>query len=176
MPADGPIYSLQQNLVSLSGDAWIEDSDGNRAFEVDGKAFHLRRTVLLNDPQGNELFHISKALMHVRRTYEIKRGDAIVATIQGALVNFLGDSFSVEFADGDELKVKGDIIDREFRISRGDDEVIHVSRHLISLHDTYGAQIAKTFDPALAMAIVVTLEEMESEERNEKAAAFRNDL
>jgi len=171
MAVDGPVFKLHQKLVSLSGDAWVEDAAGNRAFEVDGKAFHVRRTVLIKDPAGNEVFHIGKSLMHVHRTYEIKRADQIVATIQGAMINLLGNHYTVKLKDGGEFKVKGDIIDKEFRVFRGDEEVIHVSHKLLSIHDTYGAQIARDVDPALAIAIVVTLDQMETEERNEKAAA-----
>jgi alanyl-tRNA synthetase len=48
---------------------------------------------------------------------------------------------------------------------------IHASHKLISIHDTYGVQVDRAFDAATAMAIVVTLDQMETEERNEKAAA-----
>jgi uncharacterized protein YxjI len=171
MSLDGPTFRLHQKLVSLSGDAWIEDAAGNRVFEVDGKAFHVRRTVLIKDPEGRELFHIGKSLMHLHRTYEIQRGGKVMATVQGALVNVFGNHYTVKLDGGDELKVKGDIVDKEFKVHRGDSEVIHASHKLISIHDTYGVQVDRAFDPALAMAIVVTLDQMETEERNEKAAA-----
>jgi uncharacterized protein YxjI len=77
----------------------------------------------------------------------------------------------VKLKQGAENKVKGDIIDKEFRVYRGDQEIIHVSHELISIHDTYGARLSRDIEPAFAIALVVTLDQMETEERNEKAAA-----
>ncbi len=88
-------FVLKQKLVSMGGDAWIEDVQGNRVFEVDGKALALRRTLKLNDTAGNEIYHIGKSLMHLRKTFEIKKGEQIVATIQQGLVSFLGDKFKI---------------------------------------------------------------------------------
>lgn len=87
MPPAGHTYVLNQKLLSLSGDLWIDDEQGNNAFQVDGKAFSLRRTLILLDPSGNPLYAIGKSLAHLHRTFEIKRSDAVVATIQEALVN-----------------------------------------------------------------------------------------
>jgi uncharacterized protein YxjI len=165
LPPAGHTYVLNQKLLSLSGDLWIEDEQGNNAFQVDGKAFSLRRTLVLEDLQGNPLYAIGKSLAHIHRTFEIKRGDAVVATIQEALVNFLGDHFTITAANGDQLSVKGNFIDREFRISNGGTDVIVVSRKWLAIRDSYGIQIAPDFETPLALAIVVALEQMELEER-----------
>jgi hypothetical protein len=61
MPPAGHTYVLNQKLLSLSGDLWIEDEQGNNAFQVDGKAFSLRRTLILLDPSGNPLYAIGKS-------------------------------------------------------------------------------------------------------------------
>ena len=165
MENPGATFVLKQKLVSIGGDAWIEDTQGNRAYEVDGKALALRRTVKLMDTAGNEIYHIGKSLMHLRRTFEIKKDDKIVATIQQGLVSFLGDKFKIEFENGDELQVKGDIIDHDFTIRRGDVVVIEASQKFFSLHNVFGVQVATGFENELAMAIVIALQQMESEER-----------
>jgi uncharacterized protein YxjI len=89
----------------------------------------------------------------------------VVATIQEALVNFLGDHFTITSATGDQLSVKGNFIDREFRVSRGGADVIVASRKWLAIRDSYGIQIAPDFETALGLAIVVALEQMELEER-----------
>lgn len=48
-----------------------------------------------------------------------RRGDEVVATIQKALVNFLGDHFTFDLAGGDQLSVTGDWIGREFHVTPG---------------------------------------------------------
>ena len=161
-------YVLDQALFSIGGDAWIEDEAGNRAFEVDGKAFAIRRTLEILDPSGASLYTINQSLAHVHRTFEIKQGGAVVATIQEALLTFLGDRFTIELATGDQLSIQGDWINREFHVTRDGTDVIFVSRSLISLHDRYGIQIADGFDIALGLAIVVALEQMELQGRTRR--------
>lgn len=165
MALGGQTYVLNQKLFSLGGDAWIEDDAGNHAFEVDGKAFSLRRTLEIRDPAGASLFTINQALAHIHRTFEIKHGDDVVATVQEALLNLLGDRFTIDLATGDQLAVQGDWIDREFHVTHAGSDVIFASRSLLSLRDTYGVQIAEGFDVPLAIAIVVALEQMELEGR-----------
>ncbi len=73
LPPTVHTYVLNQKLLSLSGDLWIEDEQGNNAFQVDGKAFSLRRTLVLEDLSGAPLYAIGKSLAHLHRTFEIKR-------------------------------------------------------------------------------------------------------
>jgi uncharacterized protein YxjI len=159
-------YVVNQALVSLGGDLWIEDEAGNRAFEVDGKVLSLRRSLVLLDPAGTALYQIGQSLAHVHRTFEIKRDEEIVATIQEALFRLLGDHFTITLADGRVLTVTGDFIDREFHVTHDGSEVIFVSRKLLSVHNAYGVQVAPDFELPLALAIVVALEQMENEERH----------
>lgn len=93
----------------------------------------------------------------------IKRGDELVASIEEALFNLLGDHFTIRLVAGEELAVKGDWIAREFHVTRARSDVIVASRRLISLRDSYGVQAAPGFDVPLALAIVVALEQMELE-------------
>lgn len=165
MGQPGRTFALNQSLFSLGGDLWIEDDAGNRAFEVDGKAFSLRRTLELRDPAGASLYTINRSLAHVRRTFEIKRDGTVVATIEEALLHLLGDRFTIESADGEDLAVAGDWINREFRVTQGGSDVIVASRSLLSLHGGYGVEVAPGFDIPFALAIVVALEQMELEEQ-----------
>jgi uncharacterized protein YxjI len=113
---------------------------------------------------GNPLYQINQSLAHLHTTFEIKRGDEVVATVQKALLNILGDHFTIELAGGEQLTVTGDWIAREFHVDRGGIDVILASRNLLSLHGAYGVQVAPGFDTPLAMAIVIALEQMELQE------------
>lgn len=157
-------YALHQALFSFSGDAWIEDDRGNRVFEVDGKAFTIGRTLDLLDPGGRLLYHLHQKVISLRPTFEISRDGAIVATLQKALLAFLGDRFTITMADGSGLEGKGNFLDHEFTISRGSEIVATASRAWFSMHDTYGVQVADDFDDPLALAIVIAIEQLESEE------------
>ena len=159
-------FILNQKLMSLSGELWIDDAAGNHAFKVDGKAFALRRTLVLQDPTGNPLYQVNQSLAHLHHTFEIKQGEAVVATIRKALLNVLGDHFTVDLAGGDQLAVTGDWISREFHLTRSGSDVVFVSRRLLAIRDCYGVQIAPGFDVPLALAIVIALEQMELQDHH----------
>ena len=162
------VFILQEKLLSIGGDLWIEDSAGNHAFEVDGQAFTIRRTLRLLDLQGRELYEINASLMHVHRTFEIKRGEDVVATIQKAFMTFFGDRFTVTFADGSELAIGGDIWDHEFSVTRNGEEVLAASRRWFSLHGAHAIRVAPDFDVALALSLAIALEQMEIEEHQNR--------
>ncbi len=167
--ANGQTFVLNQKLISMTGDLWIDDSNGNHAFEVDGKLLALRRSLLLKDTSGQELYEINKSLAHVHPTFEVKQGDTVVATIQKALMSMFGEHFTITAADGGQMKVTGNWMNREFRIQKDGTDVIIASRQFFSIHDAYGIQVAPAFDAPLALAIVVALEQIEKEEGHESS-------
>jgi len=152
--------------MSIGGDLWIDDAGGNHAFEVDGKALAIRRTLVLQDPAGNPLYEINQSLAHLHHTFEVKKGDEVVATVQKALVNILGDHFTIDLASGGKLAVTGDWISREFHVTQDGSDVIFASRRLLAIRDCYGVQIAPPFEIPLALAIVVALEQMELQDHH----------
>jgi uncharacterized protein YxjI len=154
------LFALHQSLFSFGGDAWIEDEHDNRVYEVDGKAFALGRTLDLLDAAGAVLLTIHAPILSLQPTFEISRGGEPIATIRKAMFTF-ASKFSIELADGGELEAAGDFLDREFRISRNGGEVVGASRAWFSLHDTFGVQVADGFDPPLALALVIAIEQME---------------
>jgi uncharacterized protein YxjI len=165
--AAGQTFVLNQKLISMTGDLWIDDSNGNHAFEVDGKFLAVRRSLLLKDTSGRELYEINKSLAHVHTTFEVKQGGKVVATIQKALMSFMGEHFTITAADGGQLKVTGNWAGREFHVQKDGTDVIVASRQFFSLHDAYGIQVAPGFDAPLALAIVVALEQVEKAEGHE---------
>ncbi len=171
-PGQERTFILQEKLLSIGGDLWIEDAAGNHAFEVDGQAFAIRRTLYLLDLDRRPIYEINASLMHIHRTFEIKRGEQIVATVQQALMALFGDRFKVVFADGSELAIRGDIWDHEFSASRQGEEVFAASRRWFSLHGAYAIRVAPDFDVPLALAIAIALEQMELEERRKRQSGF----
>ena len=167
--ATGQTFVLNQKLISMTGDLWIDDSNGNHALEVDGKFMAVRRSLLLKDTSGRELYEINKSLAHVHTTFEVKQDGKVVATIQKALMSFTGEHFTITAADGGQMKVTGNWAGREFHVQKDGTDVIVASRQFFSLHDAYGIQVAPSFDAPLALAIVVALEQVEKAEGHEES-------
>jgi uncharacterized protein YxjI len=148
---------MRQRLLSIGDDYWIEDEQGRRAFRVNGKALRVRQTFVLEDAQGDEVAKIQERKLSVRDKMAIERGGTSVATVKKALVGFR-DRFSIDVADGGEMKAKGNIVDHEYEIERDGQTVATVSKRWFRVRDTYGVEIAPGEDDALVLAIAVCVD------------------
>ena len=129
-------------------------------FKVDGKVLRLRDTLLLKDPSGAELYKVQKKLLHVRNTMQIERDGDTVATVKKALITPFRERFSIAVEDGEDMEAKGNIVDHEYRIERGDEKVAEVSKRWFRVRDTYGIEVAPGQDDALMIALTVCIDQM----------------
>jgi uncharacterized protein YxjI len=157
-------FRMRQKLVSIGDDYWIEDDEGQRVYKINGKAMRIRDTLILEDPDGHELFKIQEKKLHIRDTMEIEddSGDT-VATVKKALITPLRERFDVKVEGGEDLEVKGNIVDHEYKIERGGDKVAEVSKKWFRIADTYGVEVAQDQDPALILAVAAVVDTMTHE-------------
>jgi uncharacterized protein YxjI len=157
---------MRQKLVSIGDDYWIEDEQGQRVYKINGKAMRIRDTLILEDPQGHELYKIQEKKLHIRDTMEIEdAGGHTVATVKKALITPLRERFDVKVENGEDLEVKGNIVDHEYKIKRGDDKVAEVSKKWFRVADTYGVEVTQGQDPALILAVAAVVDNMTHQAR-----------
>ena len=156
----GTKYQMREKMFAIGDDYWIENDTGQRAFKVDGKAIRIRDTLVLESPNGDEIFTIQEKKLSVRDKMEIERDGKTVATVRKALVSPLRDRFSIDVEDGDDMDAKGNIVDHEYKIERGGDQVAEASKRWFRVRDTYGIEIADGQDEALILAITVCIDQM----------------
>jgi uncharacterized protein YxjI len=109
---------------------------------------------------GEELFTIQEKKLSVRDKMDIERGGQTVASVRKALVSPLRDRFSIEVAGGEDMEAKGNIVDHEYKIERGGDQVAEISKRWFRIRDTYGIEIAPGQDDALLLALTVCIDQM----------------
>jgi uncharacterized protein YxjI len=156
----GTRYQMREKLFAIGDDFWIETGAGERAFKVNGKALRIRDTLVLENPGGEELFSIQEKKLHVRDTMKIERGGKTVATVKKALVSPLRDRFSIAVDGGEDMEAKGNIVDHEYKIELGGDQVAEVSKRWFRVRDTYGIEIAPAQDDPLLLAVIVCVDQM----------------
>lgn len=156
---EGTHYQMREKMFAIGDDFWIE-RDGEKAFKVDGKALRIRSTFLLEGPFGEELYTMQEKKLSVRDKMEIEHGGKTVATIKKALISPLRDRYSIEIEGGEDMEVKGNIVDHEFKFERGGDKVAEVSKRWFRVRDTYGVEVAPGQDDALILACTVCIDEM----------------
>jgi uncharacterized protein YxjI len=153
-------YRMRQHLLSIGEDFTIEDEQGKPAFKVDGKVLRIRETFEITRMDGTEVATIREKKLAIRDSMNILRGGETVATVKKALIAPFGDRFRVEVKGGEDLEVKGEILDHDYEIRRGGQTVGRISRKWFTLRDTYGIDIAPGEDEGIVLAIAVALDEM----------------
>ena len=157
-----PKYVMREKMFAIGDDSWIENDSGDKVFRVDGKAMRMRRTLKLEDLDGNELCKVQERKLRVRDTMEIEAPDGSrMGLIQKAMITPLRERFEVEVPDQPELKVRGNILDHEYKIKRDGDQIAEVSKKWLRMRDTYGIEIAPGEDDVLILAVAVALDAME---------------
>jgi uncharacterized protein YxjI len=156
----GTKYRMREKVFAIGDDYWIENEEGERAFKVDGKAMHIRKTLVLEDSSGAELFKVQEKKLHIRATMDIEGGGETVARVKKALITPLRERFAVEVEGGEDMEAKGNIVDHEHKIERDGDKVAEVSKRWFRIRDTYGIEIAPGQDDALILAVTVCIDQM----------------
>lgn len=152
-------YQMREKLLDIGDDYWIENSEGHRAFKVDGKAVRLRQTFILEDASGAEVAKIQERKLTVRDTMKIERAGGGDATVRKALVGFR-DRFKIDVDGGPDLTAHGNILDHEYEIDSDGDTVATVSKKWFRVRETYGIEIQPGQDVALILAITVCVDAM----------------
>ena len=155
---DEPEVRLQmrEKLFSIGDDYWIVDESGNKRYRVDGKALRVRDTWVLEDTDGNEVAQIREKKLSIRDAITIQVGGT-EAKVKKALVG-LRDRFHVEVDGGEDLKVKGNIVDHEYEIERDGHTIATVSKKWFRVRDTYGVGVQQAIDVPLVLAVTVAVD------------------
>ena len=77
----GERFVMRERLLAIGDDFWIENDRGERAYKVNGKAFRLRQTFVLEDTSGDEVARIQERKLNIRDKVAIERDGDTVATI-----------------------------------------------------------------------------------------------
>jgi len=158
---DAVRYQMQQKMVAIGDDFWIENEQGQRAYKVDGKALRVRQMLVLEDANGNEQCRIQERMLRIRDTMAIEGPDGSnIATVKKAMITPLRDRWSVDVTSGQELEVQGNILDHEYTIEAGGAKVAEISKKWFRLRDSYGVEIAPGQNDALILMITVAVDEM----------------
>jgi uncharacterized protein YxjI len=158
---DGPPairYQMREKLLSIGDDYWIEDTNGQKVFKVNGKAIRFRQTFILEDAKGAELAKIQERKLSVRDKMKIERGST-EATVHKAMLG-IRDRYTIDPDSGPDLKAKGNFVDHEYEIERDGDTIASISKKWFRIRDTYGVEIAANEDQAFILAITVCIDEM----------------
>ncbi|HYI25823.1 MAG TPA: LURP-one-related family protein [Thermomicrobiales bacterium] len=148
-------------MVAIGNDFFIQDDQGNRAYQVDGKALRARDTLVFRDMEGKELCRIQQRVMRLKDTMEINGPDGgSIAHVRKALITPLRDRYTVRIGTGPDLDVTGNILDHEFSIGDGRKSIAEVSKRWFRVRDSYGVEVDPGQDVVVILAATVCIDQM----------------
>jgi uncharacterized protein YxjI len=156
---EGERFLMREKLLAIGDDFWIENDRGERAYKVNGKAFRVRQTFVLEDATGNELAQIQERKLSIRDKVAIERGGDTVATVHKAMVG-IRDRFAIHLERGDDMKAHGNVLDHEYEIERDGDTVATISKKWFRVRESYGVDVAAGEDASLILAITVAIDSL----------------
>lgn len=157
-------FQMREKVFAIGDDYWVEDSNGEKVYKVDGKAIRFRDTFVLEDASGAELAVIKEKKLAVRDTMTIEIGGR-EAKVKKRLIG-IRDRFNVDFDEGDDYSAKGNFVDHEYEIERDGEKVAEISKKWFRVRDTYGVEIDGGQDVALILAVTVCIDAMSHEVGN----------
>jgi uncharacterized protein YxjI len=161
----GTRFKMRQRLFTIGDRFFIENEQGEQAFRVENKVLRLRKTLTFQDMQGNDIYKIQEKLARIRDTMDIEQEGNVVAKVHNALITPLRDRWKISVPGAEDLMARGNILNHEYKILRGDQEVGVVSKRWFRVRDTYGVDVRDGEDSLLVLAITVAIDIMAHEGR-----------
>jgi uncharacterized protein YxjI len=152
------MYVIRERFFSIGDDFDVLDEHGTKLFHVDGKVFSVRNRVVIEDPSGVEVASVHRQLVALRPTYEIRIGGEKAAEVRKKLFTPFRDKFTIDVPGPDDLEMQGDLLDHEYVIQLGGEDVAAVSKRWLTVRDTYAVQIAAGVEPLLILCSVLALD------------------
>lgn len=152
------MYVIRERLLAIGNDLDITDDDGRTVFHVDGKVLSMRDRLEVQDASGREVASVHRRLVSLRPTYEITIDGEKAAQVRKALFTPFREKFTIDIPGPDDLQMTGNLLDHEFTVERGGQQVASVSKSWLSLRDTYGVQVVDGENHLLILASVLALD------------------
>ncbi|MER5711653.1 LURP-one-related family protein [Streptomyces sp. NPDC002122] len=154
-------YRMQQKMISIGDDYWIDNDAGDHLYKVNGKVLRARRTYKIEDRDGHNVATVRSRPLRIKDSMEIEDGDGHrIALVKKALVSPLRDRWVIKPAEGEELTVEGNIVDHEYAIERDGYKIAEVSKRWFRIRDTYGLEVSAEADHATILAAAVAIDSM----------------
>ncbi|GAA1651472.1 LURP-one-related/scramblase family protein [Actinoplanes couchii] len=152
------MYVIRERFFAIGDDFDVLDEHGTKIYHVDGKVLSVRDKVIIENPDGDELATVHRHLVSLRPTYEIRIGGEKAAEVRKNLFTPFRDKFTIDVPGPDDLEMKGDLLDHEYVIEQGGEEVASVSKRWLTIRDTYAVQVAPGVEPLLIIGSVIALD------------------
>lgn len=157
---------MKQKFLSFVDKFSIYDESGNEAYWVEGELFSIGKKLDLFDKDDNHKAYIHQKVLSFLPRYFIQMNGEDVAEVVKHFTLF-NQKFSVT---GFDWQIDGDFLAHEYSIYRGDYTIATISKEWFTLGDAYAIDITDGVEPANVISVVLIIDAIISQARNNKAS------
>ncbi|GGU48087.1 LURP-one-related/scramblase family protein [Streptomyces violascens] len=161
-------YLVRDRMLAFHEEAWVENEHREKLFKVNRKLLRLRTTFDLVDTRGNQVARITKKVLTLHHTILIKQDGQAVGLISKRAFRLFGDRFKVRLRDGRQLRIAGNLWDREFDIRHGGNTLAHISRRWFTIRDAYAVDVMNERDATLLIIVAVCVDHILEDRKGER--------
>lgn len=124
-------------------------------FYVDGHIGTRPKAEVL-DPEKEVLFSVRGKVLGIPKRLDLTNAAGEqVAHLHSPAFNFVKDKINITMASGEELQLKGNIIEKDYRVHDASGAMrMQITQKWITMRDSYTVDVDSTVEPALAFALV----------------------
>ena len=145
---------IKQHIFTWGDKFSIYDEAGVEKYYVEGEIFSLGKKLHIYDTNHRELAMVQQRLLTFLPKFSVMVDGEEVAEIVKELTLFK-PSYKVK---GPGWSVDGDIWDHDYKIRKGLNAIVDVSKAWLSWGDTYKIDIDEGINPVMALAVVLAID------------------
>lgn len=158
----GKLY-MKEKKISLVGKYKVFDEQDRVKFTVEGSFIKIPKRFKVENSQGKEVAEVAKKLISLRPKYTIYINGKEVVTLKKRLAA-IGSKYKI---NSEDIEVKGDWWNYNFKVLRKGKQIAKVSKKLLSWGDSFVMEVNDDRDETLIVALVVAIDRMMDDEDDE---------
>lgn len=158
-------YLIREKVFSFSDRFTIKDENNNPQYEVVGKILSIGNKLDIYNMQGNKVLYIEQKVLRFLPEYILYKDGNIVGRINKELTLFK-PRFKIESQFG-KFSIDGDVFKHNFNILNNGRPIAWINKRWVSLSDTYSVDISDEEDQAFILAMVIVLDQILYDNKNE---------
>jgi uncharacterized protein YxjI len=153
-------FHIKERAWTIREEFLVRDKDGQTAFKVKGKFFHIGDNLLVIDQNSHtEVAHIKQKVIALTPHYEIYQNGAHWASLHEKLLHIFGERFKITLENGETYHIQGNIWNWDFTVSNSQGDLLaQISKKISLFEDSYGVDIAQNVDVPLMIALAIAIE------------------
>jgi uncharacterized protein YxjI len=162
-------FTLREKIISIRDVFDIKDENGNVAYTMTSRILALRRMFVLEKPDGSNVSVVKWQWLSFWPQYKIRVIGGGRAKIRKAFfrVSGFGPKFIIKSSKG-RMVAAGNFLAHDYDFKLGGEKIAEVSKHWISITDTYGLEIFDEADVPMIISCVVVIDDFMAREEKKK--------